>query len=1235
VFCGEAGSRDRCEYTAVGFKVIMAARLMQKAEQLGGGVILENEVKKSTRGDATIDYHALPPVALKGVAEPVPIFRPLKKTSKNAKALAMMGLAPSDQQQHRLQKLSTVTMDMGSSKDSVASKREGLLKFIKGGMFKLRSVRKERRPGGMAAAAASQPASSQSPGHSSQSTPNKDGGKAENVAALPRRINLDEEDSKEAVEDAIRADASKSTSASGTTSSSVGSGGGRRRRRGALQLPPASPAPGQSEAADSGASIGGLTGRAQELKQITERLHEVMSQCTRSLELRSRLLSSATARANEEAARAAAAEFDTPAAVILVTGDAGIGKSALTFASMARAEQIGFDVCFGTGVPLERGNAYFPWRAILLKALRLTEERRGDVRRAKVLSLLNPELHPLAELLNPLLDTQFPVTEMIERMVRMADDSVARNTRKLVVNLLANLSKHENRQAPLCLVLEDLHFCDTASLQLLLEVCLMIPGILVLGSCRPVQSAFQLGSKPRALLDQLVSLPSEHKTMRLELHPLSQSDALALAQLRLGVRQLPRRLVDVLKEKAQGLPLYVEELVAAMVDQGLVVVQNTECFLRDGVSDEELRGAFPDSVHDLLVSRIDRLPREIQLTLKVFCLIGMDRVRLPLLIAAHPQVPKPTERELLAQLEELEAQGFLGRASRDDDETMSLSTVGTTHEDESTTLVYTLRHDLLRSVASSLLTLEQRQRIHLAVAQFWEKNYPRQEKYYGFLAHHWQEAGNKQHALIWAQLAGDRAVAQNTNTEALSFLGTALHLLLEIVAERSEAQRVTFARSDQDQERRLRVSLGTACYALGRYREAISHLRRALQLLGSPVSDSAKSNWRDMAMLRLRARRSTTDATAEVESEGNGDLLSLTVRVQESLLLSAIQVGDRRLAGAAAFAMLDAAERLGSLSAKSLAYAHGAYVSLILQQERLAKTLRRWTLATIAQPDFEKLDQLERARSIHQSTMSAGAHGEWDACITALQFAKELFKARQEHKKWRECTFLLGVSFHMACRWQQAVKYLAKLAKAAREDGDLFIEVQALLWLGYTRFILEGPSQAIADYVTQAKSALGMAFVGDHEENDEKGSSTVAIVTLALRVLSAYNAWLLLPSDPSSEVVLALIEEVTALAQRLAPDAVGASLLWYDMYPYLWTGEMLLDMNVSTRVCKIYGGKKSVKQLKLVEKCDHLYKSVKKMSTCFPCFRAMSHTLRGRYYAVKENHRSARRHIDQSLTHAR
>jgi class 3 adenylate cyclase len=100
VFCGDAGSRVRCEYTAVGFKVILAARLMGKA---GFGGILADETSYD-QAKSEISFEPLAPIVLKGVAQPVPIFIPHNiSMAMQAKSSRVLGLSQEKGFRHRLQ----------------------------------------------------------------------------------------------------------------------------------------------------------------------------------------------------------------------------------------------------------------------------------------------------------------------------------------------------------------------------------------------------------------------------------------------------------------------------------------------------------------------------------------------------------------------------------------------------------------------------------------------------------------------------------------------------------------------------------------------------------------------------------------------------------------------------------------------------------------------------------------------------------------------------------------------------------------------------------------------------------------------------------------------------------------------------------------------------------------------------------------------------------------------------
>ena len=172
-------------------------------------------------------------------------------------------------------------------------------------------------------------------------------------------------------------------------------------------------------------------------------------------------------------------------------------------------------------------------------------------------------------------------------------------------DLLARIVRARSRQAPLILVLEDIHWLDSASEALLGNLITIddpLP-LLILHTRRPAYAPPWAGSV---------------RVTRLALDPLSVRETSRLAQARLGVDQLPEALGALIAAKAEGNALFAEEIVSFLLERGVVTRTAT------GVTFDPsaVTATLPHSIQSILASRIDQLPREARALLQTAAVIG-------------------------------------------------------------------------------------------------------------------------------------------------------------------------------------------------------------------------------------------------------------------------------------------------------------------------------------------------------------------------------------------------------------------------------------------------------------------------------------------------------------------------------------------------------------------------------------------------------------------------------------
>jgi class 3 adenylate cyclase/tetratricopeptide (TPR) repeat protein len=473
--------------------------------------------------------------------------------------------------------------------------------------------------------------------------------------------------------------------------------------------------------------------------------------------------------------------------VVLIEGEAGIGKSRLVLELLGLAERHGMKAILGSADSAETATPYLAWRAIIEKVLELPPA--PELRPGHVLERLRarPGLERLAPLLNDVLPLGLPGSDVTEQM---AGQVRADNTRALLVGLLEQAVAEE----PIVVVLEDSHWLDSSSWALAWHVSQRIPDLLLVLAMRPP------GERVPGEYARLRETPG---TELVRLAALSARESLALVCQALGVGSVPAPVAEMIRDRAGGNPFFTEELTYALRDAETIVVANGECRLGPGADLEEL--SLPETVEGVVTSRIDRLGLPPQLALKIGSVVG-HVFGYRIVRDIHPvrsDVP--------------ELAGHLATLQR-----MDLTALEIPEPDPS----WSFKHAITREVAYNLMLFAQRRDLHRAAAEWYEQNH-REElaRFYPLLAHHWGRAEVDQKAIEYRGLSGEQALSTGAYREAALFLAGALSL--EKGARPGEV-------GPQDRLRRARWEreLGEAHLGLGHTVEGRTHLMAALETLG-------------------------------------------------------------------------------------------------------------------------------------------------------------------------------------------------------------------------------------------------------------------------------------------------------------------------------------------------------------------------------------------------------------------
>jgi len=429
-------------------------------------------------------------------------------------------------------------------------------------------------------------------------------------------------------------------------------------------------------------------------------------------------------------------------ALLFLAGEPGIGKTRLALEAAGLARARGFLVLLGGAYAPESVLAY----ALLLDAFGPYVRALDEQRRAALVDGL-PDLGRLFGGLRlpapePLGDPALEKTRLFEAVAR------------LLQRLAAG--------APVLLVLDDLHWADRASLELLhyLARGLAAQRVLVLATCRDGEMDTEPALRPLLRSLRRTGLLADVAVPRL------QPDAVAALVWDTLDGEAPAEIVRLIERRSGGTPLFVEMLLGSLVDSGCLHRSGGVWTLSGDMAQEV---DIPPVVQDIIADRLERLGADERHILQVIAIDG-EATPIEVLCAAG----ELTDETLL---------DALGRLR-----TVGLVTAQCGGEEDA----YDLGHPLIGEVVRAALPAITRRRLHLALASALERVRPDDVDR---LARHYREAGgeaDQRRALEVLLAAGERARSLYAHAEAARYFAAVLELvrqgergdLLPLVLER-------------------------------------------------------------------------------------------------------------------------------------------------------------------------------------------------------------------------------------------------------------------------------------------------------------------------------------------------------------------------------------------------------------------------------------------------------------------
>ena len=400
---------------------------------------------------------------------------------------------------------------------------------------------------------------------------------------------------------------------------------------------------------------------------------------------------------------------------VLVLGEAGVGKSRLVYQLHERLAAVPHTWLECGATSYTEGTPFHPVLALTAQALafapadtlaerlRKLEVGLGALASAETVALL-------ADFLGVAPPTPLQMSPELQR--------------RKTIELLAQWTLSLSAAQPLVVVVEDLHWCDASTLELLGHLIAQSPTarVLLLATARP---------------DFTPPWPTQENLTTLSLTRLTKRQARDMIATLAGAA-LPAATLDALVARAEGVPLFVEELTRSVVEPGTA----------RGVE------AIPASLADSLMGRLDRLSTAKEVAQRA-AVLGRE-FEYPLL-AAMAGMDEAALRHGLARL--VEAEILFARG-------------------EPPAATYTFKHALLQDTAYASLLKSRRRELHARIAKTLTERFPqRAAAEPELLAHHSAAGGLLPDAIEAYRRAGDQAAARIAYREAYGYFARALELL--------------------------------------------------------------------------------------------------------------------------------------------------------------------------------------------------------------------------------------------------------------------------------------------------------------------------------------------------------------------------------------------------------------------------------------------------------------------------
>ncbi len=471
--------------------------------------------------------------------------------------------------------------------------------------------------------------------------------------------------------------------------------------------------------------------------------------------------------------------------IVNIIGEAGIGKSRL-IAEFKKHEIMNKVLLLeGRAIAMGKNLSFYPIVDILKQWAQIRDADTSiafENLKAAIMKISpeNPdEMLPFIATLMGI-----PVSDKYQERIKGIEGEALE---RLITKNLRDLFCYISEKKPLMIVMEDLHWADITSIELLESLFRLseTQPIVFINVFRPGYP--ETGDRVLETINNKLNVYS----IQIWLQPLDKRMSEDLINNILNIKgfdpSLKRRIID----RSDGNPFFIEEVIRSFIDDGLIVIKDGSFIVTDKISS----AVIPETIYDVLIARIDRLDEVTRDLVKIASVIG--RQFFYRILADIASIENMDKR--LAYLEDIQL--IRGRERMEE-------------------LEYLFKHVLAQEAAYESILHQKRKKIHQEVASSIEKIFKqRLRDFYGLLAYHYSKCDNLEKAEEYMIKAGEEAMRSSASNEAINYYMEGLNLYLKKFGEAADPEKLAMF------EKNIAIALDNK----GKYEESLKYIDSVLK----------------------------------------------------------------------------------------------------------------------------------------------------------------------------------------------------------------------------------------------------------------------------------------------------------------------------------------------------------------------------------------------------------------------